>query len=254
MDDGALQWAKSLQTLPLEILSLMDCDWREESTRQIMIPMILENHPTLKCFEIDLLVRYKELGRLIQMVTETVENCQLQRLYLDIGVDYDDDYASDDSDNDSFEEEDSNPDYDELVQAFASNTTVTEVYFSNDIFDNCDTKKLYFYGKRNEEFQKITSGLIVDGTVANGPFDGNEQDEECMRAVGANSSGVLNSKIPLGLWPHILEAAHRQFLDLSVLHQILSSPMGGLLLAGWEEKGLPTCRNSKRDHCQISVE
>jgi hypothetical protein len=79
-DDSVLHWAKSLQTLPLEKLYLTDSDCYEESTRQIMIPMILENHPTLKCFEMDLLVRYKHLGRFIQMVTETVENCQLQRL------------------------------------------------------------------------------------------------------------------------------------------------------------------------------
>jgi hypothetical protein len=273
MDDGALQWAKSLQTLPLEILSLMDCDWREESTRQIMIPMILENHPTLKCFEIDLLVRYKELGRLIQMVTETVENCQLQRLYLDIGVDYDDDYASDDSDNDSFEEEDSDPDYDALVQAFASNTTVTEVYFSNDIFDNCDTKKLYFYGKRNEEFQKITSKLMTGGTVRYGQSHDDEQDEESnfvnnnnnLRMVGANSSDVLRSSIPLGLWPHILQAAHRQFPDLSMLQHLLTIQTDGSVLSGWETRVVSTCTTTnqdansrcttvKRDHSQISAE
>jgi hypothetical protein len=235
--------------------------------------MILENHPTLKCFEIDLLVRYKELGRLIQMVTETVENCQLQRLYLDIGVDYDDDYASDDSDNDSFEEEDSDPDYDALVQAFASNTTVTEVYFSNDIFDNCDTKKLYFYGKRNEEFQKITSKLMTGGTVRYGQSHDDEQDEESnfvnnnnnLRMVGANSSDVLRSSIPLGLWPHILQAAHRQFPDLSMLQHLLTIQTDGSVLSGWETRVVSTCTTTnqdansrcttvKRDHSQISAE
>jgi hypothetical protein len=54
--------------------------------------------------------------------------------------------------------------------------------------------------------------------------------------LSMDGSGVIigvddiNSAIPLGLWPCILEAAHKQFPDVSMLHHLLLSQMGDLIL------------------------
>jgi hypothetical protein len=169
------------------------------------------------------------------MATETVQGCQLNRLHLDIRVDYDDHESDDNSDNVSVEEEqDGNPDYDAFVQAFASNTTITHTYISDNILDNCDTKKLYFYGERNKAFHKISSNLIVGGIDRNDQSSKYDEEEEFHVEDSSGDSSANNNsystKIPVGLWPHILEAAYKQFPDLSMLLHLLSSQTVGLVL------------------------
>jgi hypothetical protein len=274
-DNGAVQWAKSLQSIPLEKLFFIECDWNE-SIRQILIPTMLDNHPTLKCFELETYVHHTDLGRVIRMATESVRVCQLQRLCLDVSVDYDDYDSDDNNDNDSVEEEEEPfSDYDALLQALAANTTLTDVVLSEDIVDNMHTrktKKVYFYVKRNEEFQKITPNLIK-GKVdrMNGKSNDDEldrafhvDDDEGLSMARVNGSGADSHStiIPLGLWPHIFEAAYKQFPNVSMLHHLLSYQVNGPVLSEWEERDVlfctatanevTQCRNSKRDHCQIS--
>jgi hypothetical protein len=200
------------------------------------------------------------------MATEAVRVCQLQSLYLDIDCDdslYDDDFNEWDS---------SNPDFTAFVQAFASNTTLTDVFLSYEILENIQTigaEKIRFYNMRNKEFQRITSSLILDGMDRN---DQPSKDETCHvdddddhLSVFSDSSVDSVRTLPLGLWPQILEAAHKQFPNLSMLHHLLTSQTVSLVLLGREERDaweLCTsttnedvqnyCRNSKRGYSQIS--
>jgi hypothetical protein len=267
------QWLQtsSLVELCLEFHSYLDMMVLE------LIFAMMHNHLTLKIVRLECLyVHHTNLGCVIQMVTETVRVCQLQLLHLEIHVDYDDN--DDDSDDDSVEKEDSSPDYDTLLQAFAANTTLTDVVLSYDILEDIQTsdrKKLNFYGKRNEAFQKIMSNLTMGGTDRNDPSNDDADDEfhvdDDSRQVRGCCGDSNSTAIPLGFWPHILEAAHVHFLDLSMLHHLLSSQTVGLVLSGREEKDdvsflLPCfvtstnknaqsrCPNTKRDHGQISSE
>jgi hypothetical protein len=176
---------------------------------------------------------------MIRMAAEAVQNCRLQRLRLDIKMEYDDHESSDLLPTGLFS---SIPDYDELLEAFACNTTLTDVHLSNYILDSCDSKKLYFYVKRNEEFQKIISELIVHGTDRNDQSndDGDTNAckvSDCDYLHGHNRGGSV-STIPLGLWPHILEAAHKQFVDESMLFQLFSLQPVVLLFSGREERDI----------------
>jgi hypothetical protein len=210
-----------------------------------MIPSLLDNHPTSKYFELEMLVRYTDLKLVIRMATETAQGCQLQRLHLDIDVDYSDHESDDDSDNYSVEEEeDGNRDYNAFVKAFASNTTITLAYISDNILNSCDTKKLYFYGERNKAFHKISSNLIVGGIDRNDQCSKYEEEELHVDDSSGYNSGNDNSNstaIPLGLWPHLLDAAYKQF---QLLHLLSSQTVGLVLLSCRDERDISS-RNSR---------
>jgi hypothetical protein len=191
----------------------------------------LHNHSTWKEFKVEIWsAHFRFFGRVVRTVTETLAVCQLQSLHLDIFVDHrlhDDSYSEnylsmiEEEDSDLYfvaeAEKDSNPDYAAFVQAFATNATLTDVHFSNKIIEHMpagDAEKIYFYAKRNKEFQNLTSISTMDS--------------------GGDES-VASTTIPLGLWPHILEEAHKRFPDLSMLHCLLSSQTVALLLARREE-------------------
>jgi hypothetical protein len=174
-------------------------------------------------------------------------------------------------------------DYSAFLHAFASNTTLTDVYLSKEILKNMDTsgeKKINFYAERNREFRKITSNLTVDEMDGNDETNDDEKDEvvcnddnDHLSIFDISSDDSVSSTtttIPLGLWPLILEAAYKYFPDLSMLHHLLSSQTVGLVLSGREERDvsllLPCfftstnenaqsrCPSTKRDHDQISYE
>jgi hypothetical protein len=229
--------------------------------------MLHNNHSTLKRVDLDGFNVYcKNLRRMIEMFTETVRVCQLESLHLEFYVNNND--PDDDSDDDSVEEEDSEPDFDELVQAFATNATLTNVLLSDNILNNIDTsnvKKIHFYSMRNKAFQKITSNLTVGGKDRNEQFS--EQEEEDDFHVDDNDhlcdNDNSNSVIPLSVWPYILEVAHKQYPDASMLHHLLSLQTVGLVLSRREEMDVSSrtstnenvrCRTIKRDHCQISAD
>jgi hypothetical protein len=212
----------------------------------------LHNHSTLKKFHMEIRsAHFRYLGRVIRNVTETLRACHLQSLHLDIFVDhrlhsdtYSDNFLSmieeeDSNPGDDFVK-DGNPDYAAFVQAFATNVTLTDVQFSDKIIENLPTgvaEKIYFYAKRNKEFQKLTSNLTM------GAMNRNDN-------IGSSSGGgggdvsVSTTTIPLGQWPHILEASHKHFPDLSMLHHLLSSQTVGLLLAGREENDHDSARRT----------
>jgi hypothetical protein len=243
-------WLRAKQD-SLEKLSLtcshMDTD---------VVPWIfgsLHNQSTLRKFQMEIRsAHFRCLGCVIRNVTEAVRVCQLQSLRLDIFVDHrvsDDTYSEnvlsvmeeEGSNLDDDAEKDSNPDYAAFVQAFATNVTLSDVHFSDKIIENMptgDAEKIYFYAKRNKEFQMITSNLTL------GAMD--RKDNNGSRSSGGvggdDDDSVSTTTIPLGLWPHILEAAHKHFPDLSMLRHLLSSQTVGLLLAGRGENDHDSAR------------
>jgi hypothetical protein len=129
-------WAKILQAVSIVELSLLGFNLDTHTpTHHIMILEMLHNHPTLKFFELDICVHYTNLGCAIWTATESIRLCQLQSLHLDIRVHNRPYYG----DNVSVEEENNSPDYDALVQSFASNITLTDLFLSDDILEDMST-------------------------------------------------------------------------------------------------------------------
>jgi hypothetical protein len=178
-----------------------------------MIPELLRNHSTLKIFRLVMEVDVDsttDFEDAIQMATESVRVCQLQSLELSIYPD-----LIGELDSESY------PDAAGLVQAFTSNVTLTDVSISDNMARNMrmyDPKKIAYFTLRNKKFQEIMSSLSM--------------------VSEANSGNNSISTIPLGLWPCILQAAHKRFPDASMVYSIFSlllSTQTVDLICGWEE-------------------
>jgi hypothetical protein len=250
-----MHFAEWLRTSSLVELCLSDCSFFRDFRDLELIFSVIQKHTSLKKFHLQRSgICRSDLRWVILVAAQCIYDCQLQSLHLDIRVYGDDESAAEENINSN--------DYLLFMRTFAANTTLTDVALSNDILENMHIgirKKIYFSVQRNERFSKIISH---DDGDENDVFDGTDH-WSMVRVDGKRSDSVTT--IPWGLWPHILEAAHKQYPCVSMLHQILSSPTGGLLLSSREEKDLspsatmnsenaPNCRSSKRDYFQISEE
>jgi hypothetical protein len=270
------EWVRSKSSL-ME-LCLRFHDHLDMLALKEIFAMLRNHHSTLKLVQLDgFNVFDKNLRRMIKMFAETVRFCKLQMLHLEFDVD---DNNPDDSDDDSVDEEDSEPDFNELVHAFATNATLTNIRLSDNIINNIPTsnaKKIHFNIVRNKAFQKITSNLTLGGTDRNEQCSEDDEeddfhvyDNDTFSMVGSSSvsssggnDGNASSAIPLSVWPHILEAANKQFPDVSMLYYLLSLPTVSLVLSRREEMDVSSrtstnekarSRNNKRGRCSISEE
>jgi Ran GTPase-activating protein (RanGAP) involved in mRNA processing and transport len=265
--DGAMHLAKSLQSISLVELCLKDC--------ALNVPILqvfwkmLPNLSTLKIFRMDPMELHVSdfectisiLTETIQMLTETVGICQLHTLHLHFIVDED----VDEDKIDSYQVA--------LLHAFAANLTLTDVSLSYNILRSQHQAKLFSLCARNSGFQKITSRLVAPETDTTNYSDDEDEEfdvvddrDELSTCSGVNSINGDNdnaiSLIPLGFWAHVLEAVHKQFPDVSTLHELLSSRIGDLLDGREERNFSPSstttttriheCHNTKRDYSQIS--
>jgi hypothetical protein len=260
----AVHFAEWLETSSLVKLDL-NCTRMDIDVPQLIFS-VLHNHSTLKCFQLVIpnMHSISVLRRVIRMATEAVRVCQLQSFLLEVRLDDVNIFFDEFERNDYVSQED----YDAFMQAFAVNTTLMDIVLWGDIDEHIDEEKLDFYGRRNREFQEIISTLIVSGTDRNGLSNDDEQDEAfrvndndrlSMARFNGNGADSNSTIIPLGLWPYILEAAHKQFPHVSMLHHLLLYQVSGPVLSEWEERNATAtedkqCRNTKRDYCQISAD
>jgi hypothetical protein len=218
-NDSATHFAKILSTISLVQLRLIGCGWHVATGQ--MIPELLRNHSTLKVFKLKQIMRadhYANFGCVIQMATETIRVCKLQSLSFDFDL-----YYTEERDSES------STDSPAFMQAIATNLTLTDVYFSDAFVHNLrtwDPEKIVHFTSRNKKFQKIASTLRA-GNVDKEHGHSDHQDD----LVNSGSNSI--SSIPMGLWPHIMEAAHQQYPDATMLHilfsSLLSSHNGDLL-------------------------